>query len=444
MTEPPREPPLLPADRAVVAVSAGPAPVLSERLRLVEMPFVVVVLVLSTMIFKYDLPHYAHWAVIYLLTATIALIHGRAVIAVARRNPLLWVFVAFVLASVLWSAEPSSTLRRGAGLVGKTLFGAYVVARFPRHELLRLLSMALAAVILVNLLMIVVVPDRVSRLDDLMLEGTDPVVVWRGAFTHKNVLGSMMALALLVFAVRLGARPRDVWSWAGLSGATLLLVMSDSRVSQLAAGVMALALLGVLAWQRVRSSAWRGGLLVLGALLVTIAVGSAERALGLIGRELTFTGRVPLWRMVIDAAWQRPWLGWGYGGFWEGHGRLVAQMWRRLGWRMEHAHNNYVDIWLQFGFVGSLLFAALAIGVFWRAASICRWRRDRLDLWPLTILLFLAAANLGESLLFHPGIFWIFFVTAALWPRPEELSEDTGPHYDPGRPSIPSTTAATA
>ena len=73
----------------------------------------------------------------------------------------------------------------------------------------------------------------------------------------------------------------------------------------------------------------------------------------LLNRNETLTGRADIWAYLIPLAKQRLFLGYGYGGFWTDAMREAI--------RAAHAHNGYLDIILQLGFLGLALWSIFLI-----------------------------------------------------------------------------------
>ena len=68
-----------------------------------------------------------------------------------------------------------------------------------------------------------------------------------------------------------------------------------------------------------------------------------------LNRDATLTGRSDIWAALVPFALSRPVLGHGYGGFWTSEMRAIA---------MSNAHNGYLDVILNLGFVG-LVFVSI-------------------------------------------------------------------------------------
>lgn len=87
---------------------------------------------------------------------------------------------------------------------------------------------------------------------------------------------------------------------------------------------------------------------------------SATRIL-LLGREdsslATFTGRTEIWSYALRHAAARPILGHGYNSFWSP--RHTAEVSRTVDWKISEGHSAYVDVMVNLGVVGLMLFVAL-------------------------------------------------------------------------------------
>jgi exopolysaccharide production protein ExoQ len=89
------------------------------------------------------------------------------------------------------------------------------------------------------------------------------------------------------------------------------------------------------------------------------------------GRDTTFSGRTVIWHVLIESV-RYPWLGAGYETFLSGP-RLV-QLKAIIDKTFQEAHNGYLEVWLNLGWIGESLFAFLVISGYRNA--IAAFRRD--------------------------------------------------------------------
>lgn len=328
---------------------------------------------------------------------------------------LVLVFTLWVLATAIWSLDPVLTLRRGVEFALAGGFGVYLAVRYSLQKQLRIFWLAMLLLALGSLVTIYFFPaiglDRsAGHLHD-----------WKGVFTQKNASGRMMVLAT---ALLLGLRRRfaskrmvfcSAWS-ASMALFLLLLFKSGSR----SAWLLELAVLaGSLAVWMLRKTALRFRALLLlmvasSGLFVALALYAERvRLLAELGRGVMLSGRVGIWAAVWSFICQRPWLGWGYAAFWQGWTGPSFAVSSMVHFLVFHAHDGYLDLWLQTGLVGLLLFTLIAVQAAGRlAACAARGRWSGLT-WPLSVLMIVALYGVDENtIMIVHGIFWPLVVMA--------------------------------
>jgi O-antigen ligase len=75
-----------------------------------------------------------------------------------------------------------------------------------------------------------------------------------------------------------------------------------------------------------------------------------------LGKDMTFTDRVPLWNTLVDIGLRKPFLGYGYGGFWFGERLDIIE-------DFSIGHNGYLEIFVEGGLVAIILLIVLLISV---------------------------------------------------------------------------------
>jgi exopolysaccharide production protein ExoQ len=356
-----------------------------------------------------------------ILLGIIFLIFGwhKKVIRIVIKEKLLWVLLGIALFSVFWSANPEQSITRVIALLRATLFGVYLAARFSLKEQLRLLAWALGIVALLSLVFAVALPSYGVMGMGGIVDGQEiaHAGTWRGVYTHKNVLGRIMVVSVLVFFLVANSSRRYRWvTWGCFCLSIGLIVLSTSKTSLLIVLVI-LALLPI--YQALR---WNNKILLpfLIAVIFVAAGGgmflidNIETILGATGRDANLTGRVPLWSLVISKIWERPWLGYGYGGFWSGGSGEDSEIWQIMIWGPPHSHNGFLEIWLALGLLGFLVFVLNFIAVWFRAVAWVRLTKTAEGLWPISLLTFLFLANLTENSFLDNQSVWVLYVSITL------------------------------
>lgn len=141
------------------------------------------------------------------------------------------------------------------------------------------------------------------------------------------------------------------------------------------------------------------------ALVATVSAGAGLVALilfnwplvaGLVGRAPDFTNRLGIWTDVLNIWQQSPWLGFGFIGFWPRWEVFFAihQIDSR---NPGQAHNAWVDLLLQVGAIGMILFLLALAQIAWRLFQHAVDDRDALHSLPLLLITAQAVQTLTES-----------------------------------------------
>lgn len=335
------------------------------------------------------------------------------------RERLLWLLIGIVLASMFWSDAPGETLRRSLSLVGATLFGVYFAKRYTLNEQLRLLAWMCGIAVLLSIGVALVFPSYgVMGMGSIITaESTAHTGAWRGIYIHKNALGRVMVLSAVVFLLYTTGNRRCQWvAWVsfGLSVSLILLSTSKTSLAMFLTIMVLLPFYKALRWNYTLAVPLFITVVLVGGAAATLFLGNAETILGAFGRDLTLTGRTDIWTAVLDKIQERPWLGYGYNAFWLGWGGESGSIWRELKWEVHHAHNGFLDLWLDLGLLGASTFALSFTAAYLRAVTWVRLTKAREGLWPLAYLTFLLLANLTESSLLRQKPLWILYVAVVI------------------------------
>lgn len=309
----------------------------------------------------------------------------------AIRQKAISGFIVLAFASIAWSPDPVDALRRSV-LIGLTLlFGICLAECYtPREQMLLILLTGVAAV-LASFFVVAVAPSYAYG-----YQGE-----WKGIFGHKNGLGIYLIFLMSpVFFMRLKRSLLGIAMVCMVSLAAVLVIMSESRTGWLLAFVFGCY---VCAYKLIDRFCRRDAKLLsitvmsVAGLLITFAVARYDTLVGLLGKSADFSGRFEIWQAVALAISKHPYLGYGYGGFWgDSHGESM-NVELAVGFPLGHAHNGYLNLWLQLGVLGLALFL-------WSLISAARNGIRSLNLpehsyaaWCLGILLFVVMGNLDES-----------------------------------------------
>ncbi|RQP10920.1 MAG: O-antigen ligase family protein [Microbacteriaceae bacterium] len=324
------------------------------------------------------------WGAVVGVLLVLIVIEGVRARVNLQRVPIgIPVFLLLTLASALWSAYPVATVLGSLTTIATATGAAIMVARFAWTELVAMLAAALRWILGLSLLFELVVSllvrERVlpfwvdwSDLDripaafywsrNLLLEGGRI----QGIVGNANILGMLAVLALLVFGLRMLLRqgsPLWAWVWIVVAVATIALTRSSTSIAVLAALAVAI---GYLVLVRRASPARRPvvHLAAAGAVVLLVAAVLVFRAplLALLGKSSDLTYRFDIWDAVIGLWAERPAAGWGWVSYWAPWVEPFDDLVVIRGVTYLQAHNAWLDVMMQLGIVGLVVFGALVLG----------------------------------------------------------------------------------
>ena len=259
-----------------------------------------------------------------------------------------------------------------------------------------------------------------------------------GVALDKNMLGLVCLVSGLGCAWRLieASRGRAGIRKAGpliaqgaLLAMVLLLLARINSMTSLACLVLASGLMVATSFPAVARRRAVVHLLVVSVLCfasLALFVDIGGDLLEAIGRDATLTGRAALWEKLLSMN-QHPWFGTGFESFWLG--KRLEELWGIYWWRPNEAHNGYLEVFLNLGWMGVVLFA-LVLATGYRNV-ISAFRRDP-HTGGLRLAYFVAGAAYGfTEVAFRPmNPVWVVFVLAIIAVPESSSSEASGArHY---------------
>lgn len=306
-----------------------------------------------------------------------------------RRMPwAAFAYVAFAALSILWSAWPTTTAVTWLLLAFTTVQGLFVAAVLTWREIVRTIASALKWVIGLSLAfelwVSIFVGGPILPGWQRPVEKMDPIVYWsrdnlfdgdariQGIFGNSNLLAAVMALALIVFAVRYAARaPRRPLLIAWMVAAAFLLVRAGSATAYLSLVAVAVVLGAVLLMRTARRPGERTRWYILYAV---VGFGGASAVwfgrdilFTALGRSADLTGREQIWAQVLERATQHPWAGWGFASPWLPSEPMFDRWIVDHGETVLQAHGMWLDVFLQLGAIGVVLLGLAYLAFIWRA-----------------------------------------------------------------------------
>lgn len=328
--------------------------------------------------------------------AAVAAVLARTGASALAAPPLrLAPFCALALASTLWSTDPKGTLRDAGTLAVLWIALPTLADRLGLAATARVLLNLVAVVLVASAALAILAPEVGRHSGDEFIQFSH-AGRWRGLFGHKNGLGPWAALGsvfLFTHAGLLGG-PR-AWLWLARASALACLAFAGSATALVLAGLLWAAWIGARMTRRLTPGAALA-LTLAAALPAALLLASPllDRALDLLGRGTTLSGRTEIWALALDRIRENPWFGAGYQRF--GGADFLAEAGLRVGQALPGPESGYLALLLDLGLVGALLLAwpvlaALRDAVAW----LDRARRE--DRAALGLLLMMLVAALAAA-----------------------------------------------
>jgi exopolysaccharide production protein ExoQ len=359
------------------------------------------------------------WGAIIVVFVTLAVIElARSRESLGRPPVLLVATLALMIASIAWSAYPGASALGVVATLATTTYAIFLASCFTWPELMDALARALRAVLALSLLFELVVavfvrgPVLPLWVDYSELEKIPLAFYWsrdllfeggriQGIVGNANIL-AMAALLSLIAEVARVATERSTRAgfafWALVGVATLAL----TRSSTVFVAALAVAVVVGAAWFARRGSGRRRvatavGLLGVGAIAAAGAVAFRGPLLGLLGRSEDLTNRLDIWATVIDLAGQRPVAGWGWIGYWAPWVEPFDDLVVIKGVTYLQAHNAWLDVALQLGVLGLVVFGLLVLTTTLRSWVFAIDGPRDAALVPIALLVAILVQGLAES-----------------------------------------------
>jgi exopolysaccharide production protein ExoQ len=363
-----------------------------------------------------------------------------------RLNSLPYPLLAFlVLAalSIAWSFYPGASAL-GVLSTWLTVAGAAAVAvTYSWTEILRGLGLALRLVLGLSVLFELVVsfftrhpvlpPIAQPGIDYAHLPDKIPLMLYwsrnelfdggkiQGIVGNSALLSFVALLGIIVFGIQLFDKSfRKRWSVLWLAVAVLCFVLTRAATNIIGLAAVLVVVAAVLLVRRAATARGRG--LTYGGIVVVVLAGAgtalafSQQLLQLLGKTPDLTNRAEIWNSVIGLAQQRPVFGWGWVSYWVPWVAPFDHLAENNGVRQLHAHNAWLDVWLQLGILGIVVLGALVLSTLARSWAYAVDRPQSLPgrpgaltsatLLPLLVVVALLVQSVAESrLLVEYGMF---------------------------------------
>ncbi|MGL6339714.1 MAG: O-antigen ligase family protein [Waterburya sp.] len=332
-------------------------------------------------------------------------------IIILFQQKYLGLYSGLIIFSALWSSTSWLSFKAAISLTFISIFAVYFAKKCNWQELFKLLRWNQTFIALFSAFLAIFVPSKGQ-----MAKG------WAGAIGHPIDLGNMMALTSCLWL--LNAIHNRKYRRRSLFFSALSIVIMQLANSAGAFLVFLSLVVIVLIPPVFRKLNFLQANFLFICIVSTFGmlsiwlVGNLSGTFSLLNKDLSLTGRVPLWNLLIESrVVERLWLGYGYSGFWqpwEGVDNPAAIVIRLIGDWAVHAHNGFLDIILNVGLVGFLLFIFSLFYNIRQAMKLIFSNRSPQAVLPLMILTFILVSNLSQTSIIFPSYSWFLFVLVSV------------------------------
>jgi exopolysaccharide production protein ExoQ len=314
-----------------------------------------------------------------LVVGLIVLIHrGGKTFSNLQANWPILIYCAFCLVSVTWSDFPDVAFKRWIKALGDLVMVLIIITDDePKRALERVLSRVGFILLPMSVLLIKYFPN--------LGRGFSP---WDGTPWNTGVTTNKNSLGVIVLVLTLGIvwRVLTVLRSKGqpnrgrhlLAQVTILLfglallVLANSATSRacFALGTVLMLATSLPAIRRRPGAVHALILIMVLTAGLTMLFGGGAGIAHALGRKADLTGRTEIWDVLIPMV-PNPVVGAGFESFWLGP-RLLEVRTAFLGNPLNEAHNGYIEVYLNLGWIGVGLIAWILISGYRRAAAAFR------------------------------------------------------------------------
>ena len=348
-----------------------------------------------------------------------------------RSNGWMVALFAYMALSVLWAPDTFVSMKRWIRVAGDLVMALIVLSEADALEAVWAVLRRTAYLHVPLSLVLSKYFPALGRLGSKSWEEPD---MWIGVSVQKNAMAEFLIFPAIFFVwslmqARRQGRPLIKLPVFKLPVEVVYLVMmgylllvhqarSTTSLAALVLGLTMLFLLGRGQFERRRFWLPVLGLVVacIGASLVCQVLTNSSLsalALKLQGKDATLTGREDFWPILINFGMRHPILGAGYGGFWTQQMRDYFLDLHVYGF-IPHAHNGYIETFVNLGFVGLVLLAGCILKAFvsaWRMLPYdFEYARMRISLLAAILLHNYTEAGFPRD----NNIVWFVFLMMAL------------------------------
>jgi exopolysaccharide production protein ExoQ len=338
------------------------------------------------------------------------------VFGIVRANWPLAVFSLYCAVSIAWSDYPDVAFKRWIKSLGDFVMVLIILTETDRYAAIKRVLAGIGFVLIpLSVLFIKFYPD--------LGRGYHPwtwTPYYTGVTTNKNELGRLCLILGLGFLWRIltalrseksAARKKHILAFGVCLAMALWLFWMAGSMTSMSCFFMASALMVTCSLRIVALKPWMVHVMVAAILAVSMSTLFLDMGSGVLqtmGKDPTLTGRTDIWKLVLGMT-GNPAVGTGFESFWLG--KRLERMWSIYWWHPREAHNGYIEVFLNLGWLGIVLFGIVLATGYRTVVSAFRRNAEEGKL-RLAYFVVAVAYNFAESAFGSLNPVWIFFLLA--------------------------------
>ncbi|WP_214807095.1 O-antigen ligase [Exiguobacterium sp. s102] len=330
----------------------------------------------------------------------------------AKDNKVLIIFLLYVTLSVLWTPGYSNISRIFSLLVNFSV-ALFIIKRFTVLELLKFLRVFFLFILISSYVTVILFPD-------IGIESGVHSGSWNGVFGQKNRAGIVLVYSLITTIVLMISETKIKKIDIGSFFLTIIFIINTNSST----AIMICLLSIFISFSYYMFTKCNKLVRIVFLIFASVILISTYFFISYIspaikeftGKDLTLTGRTFIWNYLLNEnKGVSVLIGNGYGYYWSNFNESLYRFYNAIGFVTTTAHNGFIDIILDLGYVGLFLFIILLIislvGYIYNFTS---YNLKVYTLWPILILICMIPYNFSESLFISYNSLSIVFVFCSI------------------------------
>jgi O-antigen ligase len=359
---------------------------------------------------------------IALIVIGIIILYRRRVswVSILKKNKFIFIYILYLgLSALLWSDYTFVSFKRWIKELGHIIMVLIVITEAEPVEAFKTMIKRCAYVLIPLSIVVNRYFPEISRI--YSIGGGDPM--FAGVTTNKNSLGALcMVCSIVIFWSFLTAwRNRNEKKESNDMAINLILLVmiafllySARSATSFAAALIGISIVTILNMNMFRNNVNSIKYYAFAAVITLLIIHFSFDIMALttsgLGRDETLTGRTEFWEELIKMG-TNPLVGTGYESFWMGD--RIAFFWDKYWWHPNQAHNGYLEIYLNLGYIGLTLLIGIILStlktIFKNISALNNYDYQVLRIAFLAIIV---AINITEAN--FKGFIWLIFLSIAI------------------------------